>query len=90
MPGPAVENDPSLDPSSTQLDVAEILRYLREQRQISARQLSLQAGLSESVVGKIEHRASEPTLRAFAQIVTTLDLNQAEIAFLVRLAARGA
>jgi transcriptional regulator with XRE-family HTH domain len=62
------------------------LRACREARGISARALSLQAGLSESMVGKIESGA-EPGLRTFSQIVYALQLSRQEIAMLVLLAS---
>lgn len=64
------------------------IRSCRETRGLSARHLSLAAGLSESVVGKVEAGTVEPSLRVFAAIVTELGLTVAEIAFLVRCEAR--
>jgi transcriptional regulator with XRE-family HTH domain len=71
----------------SELTIGDVVRIARQARGVSARALSLAAGLSESAVGKIEHHQSEPTLRAFAQIAVALDLTPTEIAFLVRLAA---
>lgn len=68
--------------------VRELLRLQRRQREVSARSLSLAAGLSDSVVGKIESGEIQPSLRAFARIVAQLQLSDREIAVLVRLAAR--
>lgn len=72
--------------SGSDLSVAGVIRACREARHLSARRLSLNAGLSDSVVGKIESRSIEPSLKAFAGIVTQLELTDREIAFLVRLA----
>ena len=53
----------------------------------SAREVSLAAGLSEAVVGKVEAGTLEPSLRVFASIACELGLADREIALLVRLAA---
>lgn len=65
-----------------------LLRLRREAAGWSARRLSLNSGLSDSVVGKIESGEIQPSLRAFARIALQLKLNDGEIALLVRLAAR--
>lgn len=67
--------------------IRELLRLQRERREVSARRLSLDAGLSDSVVGKIESGEIQPSLRAFARIALQLQLSDREIALLVRLAA---
>lgn len=69
------------------MTVRSLLRAAREARELSARGLSLQAGLSDSVVGKIESGEIQPSLRAFARIVSQLQLSDREIALLVRLAS---
>ena len=74
--------------SDGEVTVGSILRACRIARGYSARRLSLDAGLSESVVGKIESGAVEPSLRVFALVVRELGLSDREIAVLVRLAAR--
>lgn len=70
------------------LTVGAILRACRMARGVSARRLSLDAGLSESVVGKVESGAVEPSLRVFALVSQQLRLSDREIALLVRLASR--
>lgn len=55
------------------------LRALRENRTtLSARGLSLAAGLSGSYVGKVESGQVEPSVRAFARIVVHLGMKPAE------------
>lgn len=55
------------------------LKALRESRtHLSARALSLNAGLSESYVGKVEAGNCEPSLRAFSKIVVELGLKPQE------------
>lgn len=67
--------------------VGATLRARRQATGASARATSLAAGLSDSVVGKIETGRHDPSLRVFSLIVRQLDLSDREIAFLVRLAA---
>lgn len=70
------------------MSVTEVAALLAVRRRVtgrSARDVSLAAGLSESVVGKVESSGMEPSLRVFACIVTELKLNDREIALLVRL-----
>ena len=64
-----------------------MLRAQREATGASARATSITAGLSVSVVGKIESGAIEPNLRTFALLAQELSLSDREIALLVRLAA---
>ncbi len=72
--------------SDSELSVGTILRWYRSQHGISARSLSLTAGLSESVAGKVETDSVDPALSTFAALVLQLGLNDREIALLVRLA----
>jgi predicted transcriptional regulator len=72
--------------SAGEITVGQLLRARRHVDGRSARRLSLDAGLSESVVGKVETGSIDPSLRVFAKIVHELRLNQREIALLVRLA----
>lgn len=51
----------------------------REAQGITARSLSLAAGLSESYVGKVEKGTMEPSLRAFGKIAKQLDLTPREV-----------
>lgn len=73
-----------MDPEVT---VGSIVRAVRRAKGISARDLSLQAGLSESYVGKLESGSLEPSLSAFARIATELHLTPAEIHTIVLLQA---
>lgn len=70
------------------MTVGEAIRACRQARGWSARALSLRAGLSESVVGKIETGSMEPSLRVFACVTRALELSPREVAVLVGLAAR--
>ncbi len=66
------------------MHVGDVIRSLRESRtDLSARALSLAAGLSESYVGKIESNSVEPSFRAFAKIAMQLGMKPAEIYILV-------
>jgi transcriptional regulator with XRE-family HTH domain len=67
--------------------IGAMLRARRQATGTSARATSLAAGLSDSVVGKIESGRHDTSLRVFALISRQLDLSDREIALLVRLAA---
>ena len=71
-----------------ELRVGHIIRATRERKRLSARALSLSAGLSESYVGKVESGVCEPSLRAFAKIVTQLGLNAQEVFLILQQEAR--
>lgn len=70
------------------LRVGEAIREYREARGISARRLSLDAGLSESYVGRIESGESGPSLRAFAKLAVVLRMKPAEVYTIVCQEAR--
>lgn len=61
------------------IGIAELIRYARLRKGLSARALSLQAGLSPSYTGKLEAGEIEPSLRAFGRLVIALDLSEAEV-----------
>lgn len=73
------------------LTLGQALKALRESRTtMSARALSLAAGLSESYVGKVEAGNCEPSMRAFARIAVQLRLKPGEAwVLLVQEADRG-
>lgn len=59
--------------------LADAIRYLRNERGLSAKSLSTQAGLSPSYVGKLESGEIEPGVRAFGRLALVLGMNQQEI-----------
>ncbi len=65
------------------LSLGTAIRLLRERANLSARHLSLAAGLSESYIGKVESGVMDPSLKAFAKIVVHLGLSAREIRVLV-------
>lgn len=69
----------ALAAEETPLRVGEVVRAYREARGISARQLSLQAGLSESYVGKLEAGEMACSLTAFSKLAVTLRMKAGEI-----------
>lgn len=79
------------DPGKRRLTPTEpigwALRHKRESLKLSARTVSLNAGLSESYVGKVESGRIELSFRNFAKICQVLKLNNQEICCLVRQAA---
>lgn len=73
-----------MDPEVT---VGSVVRAVRRARGLSARELSLRAGLSESYVGKLESDSLEPSLGSFARVASALQMTAAEIHALVLLHA---
>lgn len=69
--------------SARSIGLAEAVQTQRIERGLSARALSLEAGLSPSYVGKLEGGEIEPSVKAFAKIALVLGMNQGEIAFCV-------
>lgn len=65
------------------------LRQRREERGLSARELSLRAGLSESYCGKYESGRIDCSLKNFAKIARVLDLSATEVFFIVQATGRG-
>lgn len=65
------------------LKLGDAIRFLRLKRGISARSLSLSAGLSSSYVGKLEAGEIEPSVRAFGSIALALSMTSAEVMFCV-------
>lgn len=95
MAGPTTETyggrrEVATEEPEEELTLAGVLRRTREQRGLSARQLSKLAGLSESYVQKLEAGTlEEPSLRAFLALCTALELNQREILVFVYTAMKG-
>lgn len=65
------------------LSVAAAVRYYRVQRGYTARALSLNAGLSQSYVGKLEAGKVIPSVRAFGRLARVLGMNHREVALVV-------
>lgn len=65
------------------LTLGGVLKSAREQLNLSKRQLSLAAGLSESYVGKVESGEIDPSFRCFAKLACQLNLNAREVHLLV-------
>lgn len=59
--------------------VPEMIRFARQRLNMSARALSISAGLSPSYVGKLESGEIDPSFRSFAKIAVVLNLTTAEI-----------
>lgn len=55
------------------------MRVLRERRGLSARALSLQAGLSAAYVFKLEAGQVEPSLRTFGRLALVLGMSREEV-----------
>lgn len=61
-----------------------VIRHKREKAGLSARALSLQAGLSASYVSKVEAGEIEPSLKAFALLSVILGFNKEEVYMIIR------
>lgn len=58
--------------------IAERLRQLRTQKQISAREMSLAIGQNESYINRIENQKSYPSMRVFLDICKYLNITAYE------------
>lgn len=63
----------------------EMMRFFRERSSLSARVLSLRAGVSPSYVSKIERGDFYPALDRFARLVDHMKVRDDELVFLVRV-----
>jgi len=57
----------------------DAIRFKRKELGISARALSLRAGLSAAYVFKVETGAIEPSLRSFSLLAAALGMSMAEV-----------
>lgn len=71
------------------LSLGDGIKYLRERRKMSARQVSISAGLSPSYVGKVEKNEIQPSITGFYHICQVIGASDKEIVFLLRLATNG-
>lgn len=67
--------------------VGMLLRAYREAKGMSARELSVSAGLSASYCGKVEAGTMAPSFRAMAKIMYRLGMTNGEIGVLIVLEA---
>lgn len=70
------------------LSLGYAIRFLRVKKNISSRGLSAMCNLSPSYIGKVEAGTIQPSFDAFCLIMDALEVNDAEILFLVRLNQR--
>ena len=66
------------------LTAAAAIRFCRGKAGLSARALSLKAGLGEAYVCRVESGSLEPSLRAFARLAAVLGMSNAEMAVVLR------
>lgn len=71
------------------LTLGDGLHYLRERAALSARQVSLAAGLSPSYVRKVEKNEIEPTVSSFYRICKAVSATDKEILLLLKLVTNG-
>lgn len=68
-----------LTPVATPSFTGTAIRFARERKQLSARALSLRAGLSPAYVFKAETGAIEPSFRSFCRLALALDMTVQEV-----------
>jgi transcriptional regulator with XRE-family HTH domain len=64
-----------------------LLRLKRQQRGLSARGLSVSAGLSDSYVSRLEAGSIEMSLKSFSKLAHALHMNIHEIALIINCEA---
>ena len=67
------------------IPLCDALRFKRIQKELSARQVSMMAGFSESYLAKVESGAMDPSFSAFCSIAKVLDFTDAEILYMVKI-----
>lgn len=68
------------------LSLSEGIKYIRKRKNMSARAVSLAAGLSPSYVSKVEKEEIQPSISSFYRICQVIEATDKEIVFLLRLA----
>jgi transcriptional regulator with XRE-family HTH domain len=74
--------------SMNPLSLSEGIRYLRKRKGMSARRVSLEAGLSSSYVSKVEKGEIEPSISSFYKICQVIEATDKEVVFLLKLVSR--
>lgn len=64
-------------------EFAILFKFLRERTGMSARALSLQAGLSQSYISKVESGNVLPTIESFAKIIKLMNITDKELMYLI-------
>ena len=64
-----------------------LMKFLRERSEVSARELSLNSGLSQGYVSKMEQGNVTPTVEVFSKIVQNLGVSAAELTYLIKVLA---
>lgn len=64
---------------------ADIMKFLRERQGLSARRLSIMAGLSPSYMSKLECERLIPSVDIFNKLVENIGCSDSEILFLIRI-----
>lgn len=66
------------------INLGDAVKFARERSDASARQISMEAGLSPSYVSRVERGELKPSLEAFAKIMSVLDVSDKELIFMIR------
>jgi transcriptional regulator with XRE-family HTH domain len=65
--------------AAPRLRAGSAIRVARQRAGLSARQLSLNAGLGDAYVSRVEAGITDPGLRAFAKLAVALGLSPLEV-----------
>jgi ribosome-binding protein aMBF1 (putative translation factor) len=71
-------------PEKMVVKFSDICRVGRQEKKISARELSLMIGASGSYISKVESGAISPTIENAAKIMCALDFTNQEIIYTIR------
>lgn len=67
------------------LSLQNAVKYLRLKKSLSARQLSIEAGLSPTYISKLENGTLSPSFEAFCSISKVLNMTDQEVLYLIKL-----
>lgn len=65
--------------------LGSLIKAARTAKKLSARELSLKAGVSQSYISKVEADLLMPTLAVFSRLAIELNLSNIEIIYIVKL-----
>jgi transcriptional regulator with XRE-family HTH domain len=66
-------------PESPEYDLGERLRYLREQRGLTQKQLALNANVSQATIAHIEMSSKDPSVETLRKLAEALDIHVATL-----------
>ena len=70
---------PKKDTALPEYDLGERLRYLRELRNLTQKQLALQADISQATIAHIEKSTKDPSVETLRKLAEALDIHVATL-----------